>query len=63
MSEQKNSSTPPQGKTPDGKNDSDMVKDHRALMNQSSTKPEKYPEEECDAQSLVQKSKRRDQPD
>ena len=61
MSEQKKSSTPSQANKPDGANDSEVVKEHRALMNQGSTKPEDYPEEERDAQSLVQKSKRRDQ--
>ncbi len=61
MSEQDKSSTPPTGDKPDGKNDSEMVKEHRALMNQSSAKPEDYPAEQRDAQSLVDKSKRRDQ--
>jgi len=63
MSEQDKSSTPPRGDKPDGTNDSEMTKEHRALMNQSSAKPEDYPESERDAQSLIQKDKRRDQPD
>ena len=61
MSEEKK--TPPRGDKPDGKNDSEITREHRALMNQSSAKPEDYPESERDAQSLVQKDKRRDQPD
>lgn len=61
MSEQDKSSTPPRGDKPDGTNDSEVVKEHRALMNQGSTKPEDYPEGEREAQSLVDKSKRRDQ--
>ena len=63
MSEQDKSSTPPRGDKPDGKNDSEITREHRALMNQGSAKPEDYPESERDAQSLVQKDKRRDQPD
>ena len=55
--------TPPSGDKPEGKNDSKITREHRALMNQSSTSPEKYPEKEREAQSLVDKSKRRDQPD
>jgi len=55
--------TPPRGDKPDDANDSEVTREHRALMNQSSTKPEKYPEDERDAQSLVQKDKRRDQQD
>ena len=55
--------TPPRGDTPDDANDSEITREHRALMNQSSTRPEKYPEDERDAQSLVQKDKRRNQPD
>ena len=57
MSKEKN--TPAQG----DKSDSELVKDHRALMNQDSAKPEDYPQEEREAQSLVDKSKRRDQSD
>ena len=52
MSEQEKSSTPPRGNKPDGTNDSE-----------GSAKPEDYPEDEREAQSLVDKSKRRDQPD
>ena len=55
--------TPPRGDKPNGENDSEITREHRALMNQSSTSPEKYPEKEREAQSLVDKSKRRDQPD
>tara|TARA_B100000678_G_scaffold64851_1_gene52976 strand:- start:80 stop:271 length:192 start_codon:yes stop_codon:yes gene_type:complete len=61
MSEQEKSSTPPRGDKPDGTNDSEVVKEHRALMNQGSARPEDYPEGEREAQSLVQKNKRRDQ--
>ncbi len=61
MSDQSKSSTPPNGDKPDGENDSKMVKEHRALMNQGSVKPEDYPADERAAQSLVDKSKRRDQ--
>ena len=46
MSEQEKSSTPPRGNKPDGTNDSEVVKEHRALMNQGSAKPEDYPEDE-----------------
>ncbi|MEL7728399.1 hypothetical protein AAG612_02560 [Citromicrobium bathyomarinum] len=63
MSEQNKSKTPPRGDKPDGTNDSEVTREHRALMNQSSTSPDEYPEEERAAQSLVDKSKRRDQPD
>tara|TARA_B100001179_G_scaffold207986_1_gene172894 strand:- start:3028 stop:3219 length:192 start_codon:yes stop_codon:yes gene_type:complete len=61
MSEQDKSKTPATGDKPEGKNDSELVKEHRALMNQGSAKPEDYPEDEREAQSLVDKSKRRDQ--
>ena len=60
MSTRDKSSTPPNGDKPDGKNDSEVVKEHRALMNQGSAKPEDYPADERAAQSLVNKSKRRD---
>ena len=63
MSEQNKSKTPPRGDKPDGTNDSEVTREHRALMNQSSTSPDEYPEEERAAQSLVDKNKRRDQPD
>lgn len=55
--------TPPRGEKPDGDNDSKITREHRALMNQGSAKAEDYPKEERDAQSLVDKNKRRDQPD
>ena len=61
MSEEKK--TPPRGDKPDDANDSEVTRQHRALMNQSSTKPDEYPKEQRAAQSLVDKSKRRDQPD
>ncbi|WP_010413487.1 hypothetical protein [Citromicrobium sp. JLT1363] len=61
MSEEKK--TPPRGDKPDDANDSEVTREHRALMNQSSTDPQEYPEEERAAQSLVDKSKRRDQSD
>ena len=61
MSEQDKSKAPATGDKPEGKNDSELVKEHRALMNQGSAKPEDYPEDEREAQSLVDKSKRRDQ--
>ena len=63
MSNQEKSSTPPRGDKPEGKNDSEMTKEHRALMNQGSAKPEDYPKDQREAQSLVQKDKRRDQSD
>jgi len=63
MSEQNKSKTPPRGDKPDGTNDSEVTREHRALMNQSSTSPDEYPEEERAAQSLVDKNKRRDQSD
>ena len=47
----------------EGARDGGIVEDHIALKNQSSVKPEDYPEDEREAQSLVDKSKRRDQPD
>lgn len=55
--------TPPRGDKPDDANDSEITREHRALMNQSSTKAEDYPAEERAAQSLVDKKKRRDQSD
>ncbi|WP_370182708.1 hypothetical protein [Alteriqipengyuania sp.] len=55
-----NSKTPATGDKPDGENDSELVKEHRGLMNQGSATPEDYPEEERAAQSLVDKGKRRD---
>ena len=61
MSEEKK--TPPRGDKPDGNNDSEITREHRALMNQGSAKPEDYPEDEREAQSLVNKGKRRDQSD
>ncbi|WP_459787114.1 hypothetical protein [Alteriqipengyuania sp. 357] len=61
MSEEKK--TPPRGDKPNGKNDSEITHEHRALMNQGSAKPEDYPADERDAQSLVNKDKRRDQSD
>ena len=63
MSEQENSSTPPRGDKPDGKNDSEITREHRALMNQGSVEAEDYPEEVRAAQSLVDKDKRRKKPD
>ena len=55
--------TPPRGDKPDDKNDSEVTREHRALMNQGSTTPDEYPEDERAAQSLIDKSKRRDQSD
>ena len=61
MSEQKK--TPPRGDKPDAEKNSEITREHRALMNQGSVKAEDYPAEQRDAQSLIDKSKRRDQSD
>ena len=41
--------------TPDYDENSQVTEEHRALQNQSSAKPEQYPEGEREAQSLVRK--------
>lgn len=61
MSEEKK--TPPRGDKPDGENDSEITREHRALMNQGSVGADDYPRKERAAQSLIDKSKRRDKPD
>ena len=58
MSDTKKS--PPHANKRDDSNDSEITREHRALMNQSSVDAEDYPSDEREAQSLVQKDKRRD---
>lgn len=43
----------------DDDHDSRVIEDHIALQNQSDVSPEDYPAEERQAQSLVQKDKRK----
>ena len=45
--------------TPDYNDKSEVIEEHRALINQDSTTPEKYPKKEREAQSLVRKDKKR----
>ena len=45
--------------TPDYDDDSEVTRDHRALKNQSSVRPEQYPASERADQSLVNPAKKK----
>ncbi len=56
MTDKKNLSIQDEDRTPDSE-DSEVVKNHMTLQNQSSVKPSQYPKADRDAQSLVRPNK------